>query len=125
MSGARLRVAAIEFDALGVAAGSAVISGALSILDPFLTALAATLTALGFAAWVAALGRTPSAASSYRRRSGRIALAWLGGSVAFFVAAPSEAASIRGLMIGLSLVPLWLVDRHTGHSGVPGTEGSG
>lgn len=107
----RRSAATIEFDTFGVGVGLAVIVGALSLLAPYLDALTAALAALALAGWAA--GR------SHDRRFGRTGDASLrvvgvagaaAGAVAFLLL-PGSTAGVRGLVLGLALVPLWLIER--------------
>jgi hypothetical protein len=107
----RPALSAPEFDSFSVAAGSSLITGALSVVAPFLTALSVTLVVLAMAGWVATLRKQRSGGRSIVPSRRWAALATLAaGAVLFLIPAPVPEA-FHGLVLPLSLVPLWLVER--------------
>jgi hypothetical protein len=100
-----------DFDSFSVAAGSSLITGGLSVVAPFLTALSVTLVVLALAGWVVLLRKEHSigrSAATSRRWTALGALV-LGG-VLFLFPAPVPRA-LHGLVLPVALVPLWLVER--------------
>lgn len=95
----------LEFEVVGVAAGIGVVSGALALVGPYLAALTGALAALALAGWLAARSRTPGVALV--DRGGALALVILGAAAVIYVAPPVGLASVRALLLGLALVPLW------------------
>lgn len=94
-----------------MAVGLAVVAGVLALLVPYLDGLTAALAALSVASWAA--GRF----HEWGRGSGRVVslqtagiLFVLLGAAAFFLFS-GPFAPARGLTLGFSLVPLWLVER--------------
>jgi hypothetical protein len=109
--------AAIEFDTFSVAVGLAIVAGGLALVVPYLDGLAVALVALAAAGWAA--GRaSPSADRRFRAMSSQVTglLAALAGVGAFFLL-PEPIAHVRGLLLSLSLLPLWWTERR----GTPGT----
>jgi len=107
----RVSAATVEFDAFSVAVGLAIVAGGLAVVAPYLNSLAAALAALAGAGWAA--GR------STERARGAAVLSlgrWTGllsaglGTAAFFLL-PGPFSVVRGLALGISLLPLWLVER--------------
>ncbi len=102
-----LRIGSSTF---GAAVGLALIAGGLSLAVPELTTLVGTLAALAFAAWAA------HARTELTRKAGRVAgvaagLAALGLAAVLFAAAPSAVGPVRGLVLALGLLPLWVAER--------------
>lgn len=101
----------LEFDSFSTAAGGSIITGALSVIAPFLTALTETLVTLALAAWVAVL-RRQNARWRDTLRSGRmVALGALGLGGACFLLPTPVPGVFHGLVLPVALVPLWLVER--------------
>ncbi|HXY47444.1 MAG TPA: hypothetical protein VEK13_06080 [Thermoplasmata archaeon] len=122
MSTSREGLRFIGFDALGLAVGTALVAGALSLVAPFLTALTGTLGALAVASW--AMVQTP------RRSAGRryLAQGWIAplsilsaGTIVFLVPL-RELDPFRALLLALSLVPLWWSERPLRSRGRTGGE---
>jgi hypothetical protein len=104
-------LSAREFDSFSTAAGSSLISGALSVVAPFLTALTVTLVALAVAGWVALLRQRRFPARDLVHPSRLAALATLASGATFFLLPVSFTVDLRGLALATTLVPLWLVER--------------
>lgn len=112
MNRRRRGLPAVEFDAFGVAVGASLVAGGLAIVLPFLLALTATLSALALAAWVAvARTRLPARAASGRWR-GAVPLLLLGAGAVVFLLDPPPLARVRGLVLAVSLLPLWARERN-------------
>ena len=110
MSDTRTLLEAAGIDAFGTAVGLAVISGALAILTPFLAELTAALAALALAAWLVAGGGT--VALRHRLPSGGWwAFVPLAAGAGVFLGFSSVPVGERALLLGLSLVPLWVAER--------------
>jgi hypothetical protein len=100
-------------EAFGTACGLSVVVGGLGTVAPGFDALVATLVVLALAAWasvhrrayggLAAIARAPAAFGG--------AFAALALAAAASAAAPAPLAAWRGLVLGLGLVPLWVVER--------------
>ena len=101
----------VGLDALGLAVGIALVAGALSLVAPFLIALTGTLAALSVASW--AMVQSPRGFAGRRTLSRyRIApLTILCAGAVVFLLPPRELVSVRGLLLALSLVPLWWAER--------------
>ena len=107
----RPALSAIEFDTFSVALGLAVVTGGLALLASFLESLTTALVALSVAGWAAGLSGSgrPRGALTHPRRMGGIVLAGIGAATFFWMPGPLDAS--RGLVLALSLVPLWLIER--------------
>jgi len=116
----RLPAGTIEFDTLSMAVGLALISGALSLVAPYLEALTAALAALSLAGWAASRSRERRMrALELLSTQGTGLLSVAIGTGAFFLL-PTPVSTARGLVLAASLVPLWLTGRlrgpgRTGH----------
>ncbi|MGP8072015.1 MAG: hypothetical protein ACLPZM_02665 [Thermoplasmata archaeon] len=113
MTGSRIRSPVFEFEVVGVATGTALVSGALSLVAPYLASLTGALGALSVAGWVARRGtgaRTGGQPSLDPREWMAIGCLALGGGA--FLFGPPLIATVRGLVLALSLVPLWAVGRN-------------
>jgi hypothetical protein len=100
-----------EFDVVGVSVGAALVSGALSVMAPTLVALTGTLAVLAIAGWIVLVRQAPGPLR--RRWSGRLTWAVLSvglGSM-LFLDARGTLLHVRGLVLALSLLPLWVVAR--------------
>lgn len=104
----------VEFDTFRVAVALAIIAGALGIVAPYLDALAAALAALAAAGWAAGRARD-RAGGPARAGAGRFAggVCVLLGAAGFFLLPPPLAVA-RGLLLGLSWLPLWWLERRSG-----------
>ncbi len=100
-----------EFEAFGAAVGSAVVAGGLSIVAPFLSALTAALAALAVAGWFSRLHESGSARREVVRSDRLAAAALVGAAVVVFLVPVPELENLKALLLGLSFVPLWLVER--------------
>ncbi len=101
----------VEFEAFGAAVGCAVVAGALSIVTPFLSALTAALAALAVAGWVSRLRESGSARRELVRPDRLAAVALVGAAAVLFLGRVPELENLKALLLGLSFVPLWLVER--------------
>jgi len=101
----------VEFEAFGASVGSAVICGALSVLAPVLDSATAALAALAVAGWVSRARQTGALARDRMGRSPVAALGSLGGAGVLFLVPPPALVPFRGLLLGVSLVPLFLAER--------------
>jgi hypothetical protein len=97
----------IELDVVGVAVAGALVSGGLSLVSSYLTALPGSLAALALAGWVAQLRRSADRGPLRAPRGTRPALVAFAAGVAVYLFAPGILASFRGLLLGLALLPLW------------------
>ncbi len=114
--------AALEFDTFSVAVGLSIIVGALALVAPYLNALTVALVALAAAVWAAgrARGGTGGLSRTLTDQAGGL-LATTAGIGAFFLL-PGPFATARGLVLALSVVPMWWIERR-GVSGRPIREG--
>jgi hypothetical protein len=101
------RSPSLGFDASSSATGLGLITGALSIVEPFLAVLTATLTSIAVAAWV--LGR-PRGANGRRRWAeartlGAIGAVAIGGAI--YLDPPALILPFRALLLSLLLLPLY------------------
>ncbi len=101
----------IGFDALGLAVGTALVAGALSLVAPFLIALTGTLAALSVASWTMVQSPGGFAGWRYLTRDRIAPLTILCAGSMVFLLPPRELVSVRGLLLALSLVPLWWAER--------------
>jgi len=100
-----------EFEAFGAATGCAVVSGALSLIAPYLTALTGALAALAVAGWISTLRRRSIGATELLRPALLGSLAGLAIGVGIFLFAAPPLGTARGLLLALTLVPIWLLER--------------
>jgi len=100
-----------EFEAFGVATGSALVCGALSAVMPLLAAPTATLAALALAGWVSLARRRGSLSWSGLGIRSAIALSVLGAVSVVFLDPPSLLAPLRGLLLAGGLLPLFVTER--------------
>lgn len=102
---------------VGGSVGAALVSGGLSVAAPTLAALTGSLATLAVAGWIA-LAR-PSSGSLRRmltaRSGGALLSVGLGSTV--YLAGAGALSPFRGLVLGLSLVPLWAVARRLSPGG--------
>jgi hypothetical protein len=106
----------LGFETFGAACGLAVVAGALATLVPSLDALTVALVALSVAGWASLHRRS---AGPGRVLAGPLGtylgpLLLLGAGATTFLCAPAPLVPWRGLVLGLSLVPLWAVERRHG-----------
>jgi hypothetical protein len=101
-------VPVVEFEVVGVAVGAALVSGALSVLGPYLASLTGALAALAFAGWIAGRSSTgPGLGPALREPGALLALASLAAGAAVYLGLAAPFARWRGLVLGVALVPLW------------------
>jgi hypothetical protein len=105
------RAAVVELDVVGVGVGTALVSGALSVVAPSLAALTGTLAVLSLAGWGLLSRQHPAGLRGTGAFRSATALGLLGLGAALFVDPPGPWSAFRGLALGLSLVPLWAVAR--------------
>ncbi len=122
MTGGGPTLRAVEIDAFGLAVGTALVAGGLSLAAPFLTALVGALAALAVASWAMAFGSVRPTARSLRARGPGLGSLALGGSI--FIGAPAALLPYRGLVLAVTLVPLWALERSARRraAGAPGAE---
>lgn len=111
--------AVFEFEAFGVAVGSALVCGFLSTFVTWLISPTATLAALALAGWVSLSRRKGSL--SWRGFDTKTVTAFgvLGGAVVGFLVPPPPLVPIRGLLLAGGLVPLLAVERFRSRSVPP------
>jgi hypothetical protein len=113
----------LGYEAFGSACGLAVVSGALAVVVPGFDILTATLVALALAGWASIHRRERRTATplgpSLRRFAAPFAVLAVG--VGVYVEPPAPVAVWRALLLGLGVVPLWLIER----SGPGGRRGGG
>jgi hypothetical protein len=124
MSRTLLPTGELGFEAFGTACGLAVVAGALSVVAPMFDLLTATLAALALAGWAALHRRDgrPSGLSPRWWAPYTLPFALLGAATVVFVDPPGPAGPCRALLLGLGLVPLWVLERRPPY--VPGLRGS-
>jgi hypothetical protein len=105
------RLRTMEFDTFSASVGLAWIAGGLALVVPFLDSLVAALAALAVAGWVVdhRHGRTGAAARG--PLAGGLPWSALAVGVSAFFLLPSPWGTGRGLILALSLLPLWLAER--------------
>lgn len=100
-----------EFDSFSTAAGSSLVTGALSVVAPFLTALSVTLVVLAMAGWVVLLRKERSSGRGAAPATRWAALATLVPGAALFLLPAPVPPALHGLVLPVALVPLWLVEK--------------
>lgn len=100
-----------EFDSFSIAAGSSLITGALSVVAPFLAALSVTLVVLSLSGWVALLRRERSSGRGVLTSGRSAALVPLALGATLFLFPAPVPGGFHGLVLPVALVPLWLVER--------------
>ncbi len=111
MAGPRFALLAHEVDPIGLAVKSALVAGALSLLDPFLVSLVGTLAALTVASWMIVQGsRRPSACRLMTGGAG-LGLAFLSIGAGLFLFPLPGFGAFRGAILAASLLPLWWAER--------------
>jgi len=111
MSGTPMPRSPLGFDAFSASVALGVIAGALSVLWPPLDGLVAALASL---AVVGAAMRYGSRSRAGRRRltaRGATVVGIAGLTAIVFLDPPAPLALWRGLLLGLSIVPWWAVER--------------
>jgi len=112
MTGRPRRLPVLEFEVVGIAVGTAVVSGALSLLVPYLASLTGALAALAVAGWAARrAARAPSGPPPFLAAGEWLALGSVALGGVLFLRGPSPLPVFRGLLLGLALIPLWCVAR--------------
>ena len=100
-----------EFETFGVAVGLALVCGALSVFFSVLDAPTATLAALALAGWLSLARRTGALHRDRFDRRNVAALVGLGATSAVYLSPPTVLVPVRGLLLAMSLVPLFLLQR--------------
>jgi hypothetical protein len=100
---------------VSVAAG--VVGGLLSLLDPPLTALTATMAVLAVVGWVERTLRLPPLKRGAVSRTSLPALTVAGLGAVAFVLAGGIFAPWKGVVLGVALVPLGWGDRPAARGG--------
>ncbi len=98
-------------DALGLAVGTALVAGALSVVASFLAALVGTLAALAVLSWTILRGRSGVGRRAYVGGGRAVPLGVLAAGTVVFLSPPLDLFPYRGLLLALSLVPLWARER--------------
>jgi hypothetical protein len=107
-----------EIDPFRTAVAFAVISGALALIIPWLGSLTAALAALAIASWVRQ-HPIPASPRVTDRAGAVVAVACGAVGTTAFLFLPSPWSIARALLLGLSLLPLWRLDRRISRRGVP------
>jgi hypothetical protein len=105
----------LGFEVFGAAVGLAVITGALAVVAPSLSALTGVLAALAIAGWVTQQRREGQGGMNPRRHRRWAALGVLALGAVVYFAPPVGGEPLRGLVLGAALVPLWVVERWRTH----------
>jgi len=111
--------AALEFEAFGVAVGSALVCGLLSTLVNWLVSPTATLSALALAGWISLSRRRGTLSWHGFDTRTTTALGVLGVAAVGFLVPPAPLVPVRGLLLAGGLVPLVAVERHRARSRSP------
>lgn|GEM_PF-1897159 len=99
------------FDTFGVAVATALVAGGLSLLAPFLTALTGTLAALAVTSWVVLHGQRNGTWREFLTAARKLGLGILGVGAALFLLPSGPLVPLRGIVLALTLLPLWWVER--------------
>jgi hypothetical protein len=101
----------VEFDTFGVALGLAVVAGGLALAAPFLNSLVVTLVALACAGWAAGRSRCGQGWADLLQltRLAGVLLVMVGAGA--FLGIPVVLSPERGLLLALSPIPLWFLER--------------
>jgi len=102
-----------EVDAFGLACGTALVAGMLSLVAPFLIPLVGTLAALGLASWAMVRSRSDSRRRAFLAGGRAARLAILGAAGGLYLVPPEEYAPYRALVLACALTPLWWGERPT------------
>lgn len=105
------RIVPVEFEVFGTSMGVGLIAGALSVMIPFLAALAGTLAALTLAGWASVLRRRGAGRADLVRPDRLLALGLLSAGAIVYGFPIAELTDLRGLLVALAVVPLWWVER--------------
>jgi len=105
------RMVLLEFDAFSVAVASSAICGALSVIEPWLVAPAATLAAIALAAWMSLAQRRGSLSRKGIGFASIVGLIFLGTAAIVFLWSPPMVDSARGLILAAGLLPLFATER--------------
>lgn len=111
MHGERRGLPPIELEVFGASLGGGLVAGALSIVVPFLNALTGTLAALALAGWSGLVYRRGESLRAYLSAGGRFAFPVLVVGTLLYLRPPVFLEAFRGLVLALSLVPFWWVER--------------
>ncbi|HEY6238843.1 MAG TPA: hypothetical protein VIZ68_06635 [Thermoplasmata archaeon] len=110
---ARTPAASLSMDSLDAAGGFGALAGALSVVLPFFDGLTMTLAALVVGTSLLRWARARSAGRTDQLDAAQFLLG-LGSALAgwgVFLAAPPVFGAVRGLVLGLTVLPLWWLER--------------
>jgi len=99
------------FDVVGVSVGAGLVSGGLSLVAPALAALTGSLAVLAIAGWLTLARQALGTLRRMITGGSAWALASVGAGAGLFLAGGTPLAPVRGLVLAVSLVPLWAVCR--------------
>ncbi len=100
-----------ELDTFRVAVGLAVVAGGLALVAPYLDALVAALAALATAGWAAGRARTRESGGPAIDGARGAALACVAVGAVAFLTLRGPVGAARGLLLALSWLPLWWLER--------------
>jgi hypothetical protein len=99
------------FDVVGVSVGAGLVSGGLSLVAPALAALTGSLAVLAIAGWLTLAREALGTVRRMVTGGSAWALASVGTGAGLFLEGGAFLAPARGLVLAVSLVPLWAVCR--------------
>jgi len=102
-----------EFDVVGVAVGTALVSGGLAVVGPSLAALTGALAALAWTGWISLVRRRALPIVPLLRGAARWSVVSSSAGLLVFLFGPTELDPFRALVLAVSLLPLWTVARRT------------
>jgi len=108
-----------DFEAFGVAVGSALACGILSTIVSWLVSPTATLAALALAGWISLSRRRGTLTWHGFDVRTKTALGVLAGVTIGFLDPPTPILPVRGLLLASGLLPLLAVERLRSRSGSP------
>lgn len=111
MTGRPSWAALFEFDAFSAAVASTEACGALSVIEPWLVAPTATLAAIALAAWMSLAQRRGSFSRKRFRFGPALVLVVLGTAAVVFLVPPPVTGTVRGLILAVGLVPLFILEK--------------
>ncbi len=109
----------LDFEPFRAAVTSALVSGALSMLIPWLVSPTATLAALALAAWVSQQRRRGSLTRQGIGLGPAVALGILGAASIGFLELPGLLSSLKGPLLAAGLLPLLLAERQRARHHAP------